>query len=90
MRVIDYMMFLYLFQFIFSCNNVVLKNLKTHTVEATKLDRLYELGDTVVYKGVKSEIVRKRLKNGTIVKKERIITSNHTKLAPMSPSFKRP
>lgn len=55
--------------FTFTCNNVVIKNIKTGTVTVTKVHNLYEVGDTIFYEKAKSEIVRKRLRNGTILKK---------------------
>jgi hypothetical protein len=71
------------------CMNVVVKNIKTSTVQVAKVDDLYELGDTIVYQNVKSEIVRKRLKDGTIIKKgvikKEVITENVVK-----PKLKKP
>jgi hypothetical protein len=73
--------------------NVVVKNIKTSTVQVAKVHDLYELGDTIVYQGVKSEIVRKKLKNGNVIKKERIIVSPPVKekvVPPPAPKMKKP
>ena len=63
-------MILFLAVTTFKCMNVVVKDLKTKTVQVAKLDPLYELGDTIFYEGAKSEIIRKRLKDGTVIKRE--------------------
>jgi hypothetical protein len=68
------------------CMNVVVKNIKTNTVQVAKIDDLYELGDTIVYQNVKSEIIRKKLKDGTIIKKGVIKTKDIT----IPPNFKKP
>ena len=57
----------------FSCANVILKNTKNNTVHIAKLNDLYELGDTVYQDGVKLEIVRKKLENGSVIRKEAYI-----------------
>jgi hypothetical protein len=54
----------------FSCANVILKNTQTNTVHTARLNDLYELGDTVFYDDVKLEIVRKKLSNGNVTRKE--------------------
>lgn len=71
-----------------SCTNVVLKNTRTNTVHVAKLNDLYELGDTVFHDDVKLEIIRKKLKNGTVVRKEPYITTNLKENFPITPSVK--
>ena len=76
---------------IFGCSkflvkNVVVKNIKTHTVQVTKLDNLYELGDTIIVDGVKSEVIRKKLKDGTVIKKG----STKTTEVITPPNFRKP
>jgi hypothetical protein len=66
------------------CKNVVLKNIKTNTVQVAKLDVLFELGDTILYNNVKHEIIRKRLSNGNIVKKEPIVRVKQQVIPPPS------
>lgn len=61
-----------------NCKNVVLKNTKTNTVRVAKLEQLFELGDTIMFENAKYEIIRKKLRNGDIVKKEPIIRPSKT------------
>lgn len=69
----------------FSCANVILKNTKTNTVHIARLNDLYELGDTVFHDDVKLEIVRKKLSNGNVVRKEPYIhyTKESTPVVPV-------
>ena len=69
-----------------SCTNVVLKNTRTNTVHVAKLNDLYELGDTVFHDDAKLEVIRKRLKNGTVVRKEPYITTNLKENFPTTPT----
>jgi hypothetical protein len=62
-----------IFTFLGCRNNVVLKSVKTNTVRVTKMDLLFELGDTIMFENGKYEIIRKRLRNGDVVKKEPIV-----------------
>ena len=68
------------------CMNVVVKNIKTSTVQVAKVDDLYELGDTIIYQNVKSEIIRKKLKDGTIIKKGVIKTKDMS----VQPNLRKP
>lgn len=70
--------------FTFGCKNVVLKNIKTNTVQVAKLDVLFELGDTILFNNVKHEIIRKKLSNGNIVKKEPIVRVKQQVIPPPS------
>lgn len=70
----------------FKCMNVVVKNLKTNTVQVAKIDYLYELGDTIMYQGAKHQIIRKRLKDGTVIRRE-VIKISGDKIPP--PNMKR-
>lgn len=75
--------------FAFGCKNVVLKNIKNNTVIVTKLDVLFDLGDTIMYNNVKHEIIRKKLSNGNIVKKEPIVKTIR-KESPIPPPSRKP
>jgi len=79
-------MILFLMATQFKCMNVVVKNLKTNTVQVAKMDYLYELGDTIMYQGAKHQIVRKRLKDGTVIRRE-VIKISGDKIPP--PNIKR-
>jgi len=79
-------MILFLMATQFKCMNVVVKNLKTNTVQVAKMDYLYELGDTIMYQGAKHQIVRKRLKDGTVIRRE-VIKISGDKIPP--PNMKR-
>jgi hypothetical protein len=68
--------------------NVVLKNTKNNTVQVAKLDHLFELGDTILFNNLKHEIIRKKLKNGNIVKREPLIKSSKPTQIP--PPSKKP
>ena len=72
--------------FISSCANVVLKNTITNTVHTAKVNDLYELGDTLFYDDVKLEIIRKKLKNGNITRKEPYIKTNLKEVFPTTPT----
>ncbi len=82
MRVVKFLFLI--FMLISGCKNVVLKNIKTNTVQVAKLDVLFELGDTILYNNVKHEIIRKRLSNGNIVKKEPIVRVKQQVIPPPS------
>ena len=86
MRILNFLSLVLLF--FIGCKNVVLKNIKTNTVQVAKLDHLFELGDTILYNNQKHEIIRKRLSNGNIVKKEPIIRVKPSQTIP--PPSKRP
>jgi hypothetical protein len=79
-------MILFLMATQFKCMNVVVKNLKTNTVQVAKIDYLYELGDTIMYQGSKHQIIRKKLKDGTVIRRE-VIKISGDKIPP--PSMKR-
>jgi hypothetical protein len=79
-------MILFLMATQFKCMNVVVKNLKTNTVQVAKMDYLYELGDTIMYQGAKHQIIRKRLKDGTVIRRE-VIKISGDKIPP--PNMKR-
>jgi hypothetical protein len=73
------------------CKNVVLKNIKTNTVQVAKLDILFELGDTIFYNNAKYEIIRKKLRNGNIVMKQPVIKPSLKKEAtPIPPPSRKP
>jgi hypothetical protein len=76
MKILNLLAIFCLFIVSFGCMNVVLKNTKTNTVQVAKLDQLFELGDTILFNNVKHEIIRKKLRNGNIVKKEPLIRSS--------------
>jgi hypothetical protein len=69
---------------LFGCMNVVLKNTKNNTVQVAKLDQLFELGDTILFNNIKHEIIRKKLRNGNIVKKEPIVRPKQNQIPPPS------
>ena len=71
-----------------SCTNVVLKNTRTNTVHVAKLNDLYELGDTIFHDDGKLEIIRKRLKNGNVVRKEPYIKPVLKENFPTTPVIK--
>ena len=71
-----------------SCTNVVLKNTITNTVHTAKVNDLYELGDTLFYDDVKLEIIRKKLKNGNITRKEPYIKTNLKEVFPTTQPVK--
>jgi hypothetical protein len=75
MKSINILLFVIVSILTFSCANVILKNTKSNTVHIARLNDLYELGDTVFSDGVKLEIVRKKLTNGNVVRKEPYIQS---------------
>jgi hypothetical protein len=56
MRILNFLSLVLLF--FIGCKNVVLKNIKTNTVQVAKLDHLFELGDTILYNNQKHEIIR--------------------------------
>jgi hypothetical protein len=70
MKSINVLLFMILPMFSFSCANVILKNTKTNTVRIARINDLYELGDTVLHDDIKLEVIRKKLNNGTVVRKE--------------------
>ncbi len=74
--------------FISSCANVVLKNTITNTVHTAKVNDLYELGDTIFHDDVKLEIIRKKLKNGNIIRKEPYIKTNLKEVFPITQPVK--
>jgi len=74
--------------FISSCTNVVLKNTITNTVHTAKVNDLYELGDTIFHDDVKLEIIRKKLKNGNITRKEPYIKTNLKEVFPTTQPVK--
>lgn len=83
MKIFEYLSILFIFSISFGCMNVVLKNTKTNTMQVAKLDQLFELGDTILINNVRHEIIRKKLRNGNIVKKEPIVRlKNPTNIPP--------
>ena len=84
MKILNLLSIFCLFILSFGCMNVVLKNTKNNTVQVAKLDRLFELGDTIMYNNIRHEIIRKKLRNGNIVKKEPIIRTKPTQIPPPS------
>jgi len=74
--------------FISSCANVVLKNTITNTVHVARVNDLYELGDTIFHDDVKLEIIRKKLKNGNVIRKEPYIKTNLKEVFPTTQPVK--
>jgi hypothetical protein len=80
MKILNLLSIFCLFIVSFGCMNVVLKNTKNNTVQVAKLDHLFELGDTIMYNNIRHEIIRKKLRNGNIVKKEPIIRTKQNQI----------
>jgi len=90
MKNLNFIIILSLFGITFSCMNVVLKNVKTNTVKVAKLDVLFDLGDTVIFENTKHEIIRKKLRNGDVVKKEPLVRQGHKETPISSSTTKKP
>jgi len=90
MKILNFIIILSLFGLTFSCMNVVLKSVKTNTVKVAKLDQLFELGDTIMFENTKHEIIRKKLRNGDIVKKEPLIRQGRKESIIPAPSNRKP
>ena len=91
MKLLNFCLIVSISMISFRCTNVVLKNTKTNVVQVAKLDHLFELGDTILFNNAKHEIIRKKLRNGDIVKKEPLIRPTvHREQTQIPPPSKKP